>query len=86
MFRSPVRAVVRARRLQKLLSIAHDRACEAELTALLAEDLAADRLPELKILRERFSPDLPSVPQVAVHLTPLSLYEALNESHIGEAA
>lgn len=70
----------------ELLSVAHERACEAQLSALLAEDLAADRIPDLKALRTRFAPDLASLPEVRVHLTPLSLYEALNDSYIGEAA
>jgi transposase InsO family protein len=70
----------------ELLSIAHERACEAQLAALLTEDLAAGRLPDLKILREHFAPDLASLPQVSVHLTPLTVYEALNDSYIGEAA
>ena len=70
----------------ELLSIAHERACEAQLAALLTEDLAAGRLPDLKILREHFAPDLASLPKVSVHLTPLSAYEALNDSYIGEAA
>jgi transposase InsO family protein len=70
----------------ELLSIAHERACEAQLAALLTEDLAADRLPDLKVLREHFAPDLASLPQVSVHLTPLTVYEALNDSYIGEAA
>ena len=70
----------------ELLSIAHERGCEAQLAALLTEDLAADRLPELKVLRERFVPDLASLPEVAVHLTSLTVYEALNDSYIGEAA
>jgi hypothetical protein len=70
----------------ELLSIAHERACEAQLAALLADDLAADRLPDLKVLRERFVPDLASLPEVSVHLTPLTVYEALNDAYIGEAA
>jgi hypothetical protein len=70
----------------ELLSIAHERACEAQLAMLLSEDLAADRLPDLKQLRTRFAPDLASLPEVTVHLTPLTLYEALNDSYIGEAA
>ena len=70
----------------ELLSIAHERACEAQLAALLTEDLAADRLPDLTRLRERFAPDLASLPQVSVQLTPLTVYEALNDSYIGEAA
>jgi hypothetical protein len=68
------------------LSIAHKRACEAQLAMLLTEDLAVDRLPDLKELRTRFAPDLASLPEVTVHLTPLSLYEALNDAYIGEAA
>lgn len=70
----------------ELLSIAHDRACEAQLSMLLSEDLAADRLPDLKALRTRFAPDLASLPEVTVHLTSLTLYEALNDSYVGEAA
>jgi len=38
----------------ELLSLAHDRACAAELGAVLTEHLAADRLPELAALRTRF--------------------------------
>jgi len=53
---------------------------------VLAEDLATDRLPDLKVLRERFAPDLASLPEVSVQLTPLHLYEALNDAYIGEAA
>jgi hypothetical protein len=70
----------------ELLSIAHDRACESQLATLLTKDVAADRLPDLKELRTRFAPDLASLPEVTVHLTPLSLYEALNDAYIGEAA
>lgn len=70
----------------ELLSLAHDRACEAQLAAILTEDLAAHRLPELTELRTRFAPDLARLPQVCVQLTPLSLYEALNDSYMGEAA
>jgi hypothetical protein len=70
----------------ELLSIAHERACEAQLATLLVEDLAADRLPDLKELRGRFAPDLASLPEVTVHLTPLTVYEALNDACIGEAA
>ena len=70
----------------EILSLAHDRVCEAQLAALLSENLAADRLPDLTILREHFTPDPASLPQVSVHLTPLTAYEALNDSYIGEAA
>jgi transposase InsO family protein len=70
----------------ELLSLAHDRACEGQLAAILTEDLTAHRLPDLKELRARFAPDLASLPQVCVQLTPLSHYEALNDACMGEAA
>jgi hypothetical protein len=70
----------------ELLSIAHERACEAQLAILLTEDLDADRLPDLNVLRERFTPDLASLPEVTVRLTALSAYEALYDAYIGEAA
>jgi hypothetical protein len=57
-----------------------------QLAIMLGEDLGADRLPDLKELRARFAPDPASLPEVCVRLTPLSLYEALNDSYIGEAA
>jgi hypothetical protein len=53
---------------------------------VLSEDLAARRLPDLKELRARFAPDLASLPQVCVLLTPLSHYEVLNDTCMGEAA
>lgn len=68
------------------MSLAHDRACEAQLAVILSEDLAAHRLPDLKDLRSRFVPDLAGLPEVRVLLTPLKLYEALNDSCTGEAA
>jgi hypothetical protein len=70
----------------ELLSLAHERACEAQLAEILTADLAADRLPDLKALRTSFAPDLASLPEVSVQLTPLHLYEALNDECIGEAA
>jgi transposase InsO family protein len=70
----------------ELLSLAHDRACEAELATVLTEHLAADQLPELAALRRRFAPDPARLPEVLVELVPLSLYEALTESYRGVAA
>ena len=60
-----------------LLALAHDRGCEADLATLLTADLAAARLPDITALRTRFAPDPASLPEVAVHLTPLIAYEAL---------
>ncbi len=69
-----------------LLSLAHDRGCEADLAAILLADLGAGRLPDLAGLRERFAPDPTTLPEVVVRLIPLSAYEALMDSPIGAAA
>ena len=74
------------RTIVELLSLAHDRACEAELATVLAEHLAADQLPDLGRLRRRFAPDPARLPEVRVNLAPLSGYEILIESPLGEAA
>lgn len=60
-----------------LLSLAHDRGCEADLATVLAADLDAHRLPDMAALRARFSPDPAALPGVVVHLAPLSGYEVL---------
>jgi hypothetical protein len=60
-----------------LLALAHDRGCEAELASVLAGDLAVNQLPDMAALRERFAPDPAALPEVVVHLAPLSSYEAL---------
>lgn len=59
-----------------LLALAHDRACEAELAAMIDADLAAGELPDLDRLRERFHPNT-VVPAVAIDLVPLSAYDEL---------
>ncbi len=66
----------------ELLSIAHDRNCEAALARQLAADVKAGRLPDLDALRAKFSPDPQALPTVVVRLAPLGAYEAL----IGDAA
>ena len=60
-----------------LLALAHDRGCEAELASILTDDLAANQLPDMAALRERFAPDPAALPEVVVHLAPLSSYEEL---------
>ncbi len=67
----------------ELLALAHERACESELAALLADDLAASRLPDLAALRRRFAPDPATLPAVIVQLAPLAVYDTLIR---GEAA
>jgi hypothetical protein len=59
-----------------LLALAHDRACEAELAALIDTDLAAGALPDLDRLGEHFRPKT-VVPVVAVDLAPLAAYDEL---------
>jgi len=65
------------RLMVELLAMAHERTCEAELAQVLEEDLAAGRLPNLAVLRQRFTPDPASLPVVSVQLVPLSSYDAL---------
>jgi hypothetical protein len=70
-----------------LLALAHDRSCEAELAALLASDLEADRLPDMAALHQRFAPDPACLPTVVVHLVPLQVYESLiGKDLMGDAA
>ena len=60
-----------------LLALAHERACEAELALAIEVDLAAGRLPDLKILTERFQRSSAAVPDVIVHLPMLAVYDAI---------
>ncbi len=66
-----------SRLMVDLLALAHDRGCEADLATILAGDLTANQLPDLAALRERFAPDPADLPEIAVHLAPLSDYEEL---------
>jgi hypothetical protein len=74
------------RLMVNLLALAHERGCEAELGTILADDLAAGRLPDMTALRQRFAPDPATLPEIVVHLTPLIAYEALLGADMGEAA
>ena len=60
-----------------LLALAHERACEAELALAIETDLAAGRLPDLKILTERFQRSGAAAPDVVVHLPTLAIYDAI---------
>ncbi|MEX1252450.1 MAG: IS21 family transposase [Hyphomonas sp.] len=71
------------KQMVELLSLAHERACEAELADLLKDGLAGGRLPDMAALRLRFAPDPGALPEVVVKLTPLTDYDALL---VGEAA
>jgi hypothetical protein len=70
----------------ELLSLAHERACEAELAAVLDEDRAARRVSDMNALHARFAPDTALLPAVHVTLAPLTAYEALISQTEGEAA
>jgi hypothetical protein len=65
------------RMMVELLALAHDRGCETELADLLSKLLEAGQLPEMADVLERFAPDPAHLPQVVVHLTPLTDYEDL---------
>lgn len=68
------------RRMVDLLWLAHDEACEAELAALIADDLAARRLPDARDLKMRLEPRRRSLPaDVPVALTELASFDALLE-------
>ena len=63
-----------------LLSLAHDRGCEAQLALALADDLDQRRVPDMNALLLRFAPDPARLPDVFVHLASLSSYDVLVES------
>lgn len=61
-----------------LLSMAHERGCEADLAAAIDTQLDAGELPDVARMRSRFAPDPASLPVVSVHLAPLSSYDVLS--------
>ena len=70
----------------ELLSLAHDRTCEAQLASVLSQLLERRELPDMKTLRGLLSPDPASLPEVTVRPAPLSVYETLIQDGVGEAA
>lgn len=60
-----------------VLALAHERACEAELAAVIEEDLDSGRLPNLAALTERFAPKDAAPPNVVVALPELAVYDAI---------
>jgi hypothetical protein len=61
----------------ELLALAHERAGEAELAEAISADLDAGRLPDLAAPRARFRPAETAIPNVAVELAPLHVYDEL---------
>lgn len=70
----------------EILALAHDRACEGELAERLAVELDAGILPDIIALSQVFAPDAQAVPDVVVHLTPLTAYDELGTVVTGAAA
>lgn len=68
------------------LALAHERGCEAELAAVIAEALGAGGLPDIADLRGRFAPDPATLPEIAIPLTPLADYDELVAPSAGEGA
>src|SRR6202521_1080745 len=68
-----------------LLALAHERACEAELGAVLQATLDDGILPDLKALIERFRPKGTTLPVVIVTLPSLAIYDLIAAT-VGEAA
>lgn len=68
---------VACRLVAEALALAHERGCEADLAAYIAERLDAGGMPDLADLRARFAPRPGALPEVTVALTPLSAYDAL---------
>jgi hypothetical protein len=60
-----------------LLTLAHERACEAELAAELEAILAAGQLPDLNALRARFAPTGTTLPHITVAMPSALTYDAL---------
>uniref|UniRef100_B0T9Y2 Putative transposase n=1 Tax=Caulobacter sp. (strain K31) TaxID=366602 RepID=B0T9Y2_CAUSK len=68
------------------LALAHDRACEGELAERITLDLDGGRLPDMKVLRALFMPDIAALPEIIVSYTSLSLYDELATVFTGVAA
>src|SRR6478735_4051803 len=68
-----------------VLALAHERACEAELGAVLQASLDDGVLPDLKALIERFRPKGMALPVVVVTLPSLAIYDQIAAA-VGEAA
>jgi hypothetical protein len=61
----------------RLLALAHERGCEAELATELEAALGGGQLPDLEALEARFAPSAASSPQVTVTLPSAGTYDAL---------
>jgi len=55
----------------------HERGCEADLAAALAEQLDGGGIPDLAPLRARFAPAATPLPVVTVNLPSMASYDRL---------
>ena len=70
-----------------ILALAHERGCEADLATVITGHLDAGTLPDMAVMRARFSPDPAALPDITVPITPLSDDNALlGAVPTGEAA
>ena len=70
-------ARIACRVMVRLLELAHDRACEADLAVELERILATGALPELDALGQQFAATVAAMPDVTVTLPSVSSYDAL---------
>ena len=70
-------ARVACRTMVELLALAHERSCEADLAAALAQQLLEGGMPDLAILRARFAPSIACLPVIAVNLPAIASYDVL---------
>jgi hypothetical protein len=66
-----------ARTMVGLLALAHDRGVEADLATAIDAGLDAGELPDLAVLRHRFTPVATAAPEVLVILPSLAAYDRL---------
>ena len=68
------------RLMVELLDLANRANVVTELASVLASLQARDELPDIDVLRERFAPRTPAMPDVQVELPPTSVYDELLEA------
>ena len=71
---------IACRIMVRLLALAHERCCEAELAAELDAILGSGMLPDLDTLEARFAPASATSPHVTVTLPSAITYDALLSS------
>ncbi|MGH6679156.1 MAG: IS21 family transposase [Bradyrhizobium sp.] len=70
----------------RLLALAHERCCEAELAAELDAILGSGCLPDADMLEARFAPASTTSPQVTVILPSAGAYDALLSNNAAEVS